>query len=55
MAGEHAELRVHPADPTKVYDPACERWVVKRRITWDVVAFAGRIALISLLNMITLG
>ena len=55
MAGEPVELRVNPADPTEVYDPAYERWFARYRMAWGVAAFVGCFALVSLLNIISFG
>jgi len=55
MAGKPVELRVNPADPTEVYDPAYERWFARYRIAWGVAAFVGCFILVSLLNMIAFG
>ena len=52
-AGRPIQLRVNPANPSEVYDPAYESWFAKYRFIWGLAAFAGSFALVNLLLAIT--
>ena len=44
------KLQMNPSNPTEVYDADYERWFVKYRIIWGLVAFIALFALVNLLS-----